>query len=102
MSGDTKHCNKTVLLGRIDKFVNRDLTFHYVASKLSLYLTTHFKDSLPRYSVNYATIVRWSNQFEMTISALLQDENIENCHLFDVIIKEPKDVVEAIHLSVGH
>ena len=82
--------------------MDRDLTLDDLAAELSLNLVRHVDDGLPRDAVKNAAIIRWSDQLKVSISASLEHEDVEDGHLLDIVIQEPKDIIEAIHFSIGN
>ena len=101
MRRDAEHGDQAVLLVRVHQLVDRDLTLDDLAAELSLNLISHVDDGLSCDAVEDAAVVRWSDQLKVSISASLEHEDVEDGHLLDIVIQEPKDIIESVHFSVG-
>ena len=77
-----------------------DLTLLHDHIELLLDLVLQVDDCLSCDAVEDASIIRWGQQLKVAISAHLQDEHIQDGHLFDVVIEEPQHIVKPIVLSV--
>ena len=82
--------------------MDRNLAFVHLYVKLIQDFLLKIDYSLSCDTIEYAAIIRGRHQFYMAISANLQYEDIQDGHLLDVVIQEPKHVVKAIVLGVGH
>ena len=80
--------------------MDRYLTLFDINIKLLFDVLFQIKNSLSCNTIENAAIIRWSQQFDMTISAHLQHEHVQDSHLFDIIVEEPENIIEAVVLSI--
>ena len=81
--------------------MDRHLSFTDLRSKFVLNLVCHIQDGLSGDSIQDAAVIWGRQKLKVSIATLLEHENIEDSHLLDVIVKEPKHVVKAIHLGIS-
>lgn len=80
--------------------MNRDLSLYNSAAKFSLNLLAHFYNRLASHTVENAAVIRGGQQLEVTVPTVLEHENVQDCHFLNVVVEQPKHIIEPIHFSI--